>query len=556
MGETSRARSGPARRPFRLTAWQAVAYLVAALVILPILTIAGTAAGGDGELWSHVLANVLPQATKNTALLLIGAGCIAAVVGTGTAWLVSAYDFRGRGVLEWALLLPLAVPTYIMAYAYLDVLSPLGPVQGVIRAMLGYDSPRDFRLPDLRSMWGAIMVFGLVLYPYVYLTTRAMFLTQAANQIEVARTLGAGPFSVFWRVVLPLARPAIAVGTSLALMEALNDVGAAQFLGVRTLTASVYTTWIIRSDLPGAAQIAIAMLIVVVALISLERWARRKQSFAAGVQRARPMQPQRLTGVKSGLAFALGALPVLIGFVGPGLYLLVEAIERIEFAGFSGALISATLNTVAYSAIATILVVALGFVLAYAARIGSGRLTTASTRLAVLGYAMPGTVLGIGILVPVAFFDRTLDATMQAWFGYSTGLLLLGSGAAMIYAYSVRFMAISAGGIEAGFSRIPLAYDHAARTLGQTATGTMLRVHLPLSKRALVAAGLLVFVDCMKELPATLLLRPLNVETLSTMLYGEAVRGTYENAAVAALIIVAIGMLPVVLLARTGRMES
>jgi iron(III) transport system permease protein len=543
------------RHRIAINPWAALAFAAAALALLPIATIAVTAMANTGTLWTHVVAHVLPQAAWNTGVLLLGAGIIATCVGTGAAWIVSAYDFRGKGVLEWALLLPLAVPTYIMAYAYLDVLSPLGPIQGALRWMLGYSSPREWRLPDIRSMWGAILIFGFVLYPYVYLTTRAMFLTQAANLVEVSRTLGVGRGQVFWRVALPLARPAIAVGVSLALMEALNDVGAAQFLGIRTLTASVYTTWIVRTDLPGAAQIAIAMLAVVIVLIVLERWARRNQRFATSAQRSRPMPPRRLTGFRGLIALGLGALPIIIGFLGPALYLLIQAIKRVEFAGLSPALLRATINTVSVSAIATLVVLVMGFAVAYAARLYPGRTSNVMTRIATLGYAVPGTVLAIGILIPVAWFDRTLDGAMRGWFGYSTGLLLLGTGAALIYAYMARFLAISAGGIEAGLSRIPTSYDHAARTLGQTATGALVRVHLPLSRTALTAAGLLVFVDCMKELPATLLLRPLNFETLATLLYGEAARGTYEDAALAALIIVVIGILPVVLLARMGRAE-
>ncbi len=555
MAIISASRS-PGRRTIGINVWAALSLTAAALALLPIATIAVTAIADTGTLWGHVLANILPQAAWNTAILLLGTGIIATCVGTGAAWIVSAYDFRGRGVLEWALLLPLAIPTYIMAYAYLDVLSPLGPVQGAIRFVLGIDSPRDFRLPDIRSMWGAIMIFGFVLYPYVYLTTRAMFLTQAANLVEVSRTLGVGRAGIFWRVALPLARPAIAVGVSLALMEALNDVGAAQFLGIRTMTASVYTTWIVRTDLPGAAQIAIAMLIVVIALVLIERWARRDQRFAHGAQRARPMPPRKLKGAKALVALGLGALPIVIGFLAPALYLLLEAIERLEFAGLSSALVRATVNTVSVSALATLVVLAMGFAVAYAARLRPGRRSNAFMRIATLGYAVPGTVLAIGILIPVAWFDRTVDGLMREWFSVSTGLILLGSGAALVYAYATRFLAISAGGIEAGLSRIPSSYDQAARTLGHSATGALLRVHLPLSRTALTAAGLLVFVDCMKELPATLLLRPLNFESLSTLLYGEAARGTYEDAALAALIIVAIGILPVILLARTGRAQD
>lgn len=541
------------RHHIAINPWTALACAAAGLALLPILTIALTALADTGALWGHVLVHVLPQSAWNTLLLLVGTGIIATCVGTGAAWIVSAYDFRGRGVIEWALLLPLAVPTYIMAYAYLDILSPLGPVQGAIRSVLGYSSPREFRLPDIRSMWGAILVFGFVLYPYVYLTARAMFLTQAANLVEVSRTLGVSRNAVFWRVALPLARPAIAVGVSLVLMEVLNDVGAAQFLGIRTMTASVYTTWIIRTDLAGAAQIALAMLVIVIALLVMERWARRNQRFASNAQRARPMVPEKLTGFKEVITLGLGLTPILIGFAGPALYLIIAAIRRIEFAGVSAPLVRATLNTVSVSALAMLVVLVLGFATAYAGRLRPGRMSAALARMATLGYAVPGTVLAIGILVPVATFDRTLDGFLRQNFGWSTGLLLLGSGVALVYAYTARFLAISTGGIEAGLSRIPPSFDHASRTLGQSATGTMLHVHLPLSRTAIVAAGLLVFVDCMKELPATLLLRPLNFETLATLLYGEAARGTYEDAALAALILVLIGILPVVLLARTGR---
>jgi iron(III) transport system permease protein len=533
--------------------WAAIAAAVAALVCLPIATMALIAMNDTGSLWGHVVANVLPQAMWNTSLLLAGSGLVAIVVGTGAAWLVSAYDFRGRGVLEWALLLPLAVPTYIMAYAYLDLLNPLGPIQGAIRFMLGYSSPRQFRLPDIRSMWGAVLVFGFVVYPYVYLTARAMFLTQAANLVEVSRTLGVGRRSVFWRVALPLARPAIAVGAALALMEVLNDVGASQFLGIRTLTASIYTTWVVRTDLAGAAQIAMSMLVFVVALVTVERLARRGQRYMSNAQRPRPMPPRRLSGLKGVIALLLGLLPIAIGFLGPAIYLVVAAVRRLEFAGLSGALVRAAINTVSISAIATILVLVLGFAVPYAARLRPGPLSALWSRMATLGYAVPGTVLAIGILIPVAAFDRTLDAFTRSALGWSSGLLLLGSGAALVYAYAARFLAISVGGVESGLSRLPRSYDHAARTLGQGPGGTLLRVHLPLTRTALTAAGLLVFVDCMKELPATLLLRPLNFESLATMLYGEAVRGTYENAAIAALMIVAIGILPVILLARQGR---
>src|SRR5690606_27970058 len=288
-----------------------------------------------------------------------------AVLGTSTAWLVTAYDFRGRGVLEWALLLPLAVPTYIVAYAYLDILHPIGPVQGAVRFMLGYDSPRQFRLPDIRSMAGCIILLGFVLYPYVYIPTRAMFLTQSASLIEAARTLGVSRKGVFWRVALPLARPAVAVGVSLALMETLNDVGAAEFLGVRTLAVSIYTTWITRSDLPGAAQLALVLLFLVVALVSIERWARRKQRFSSNIRHSRGFEPMKVRKRQAVWLLCLCSLPVIIGFVLPATYLVLEAVKRIRFAGVSPRLICEAFNTVTLASAATVLVLICGMLVAY-----------------------------------------------------------------------------------------------------------------------------------------------------------------------------------------------
>ncbi|OZI60935.1 ABC transporter permease [Bordetella genomosp. 11] len=530
-------------------AWFWGALLIALVVCAPLVALGWQALGADVGHWSHLAQYVLPQAAANTGILLLGVGAVTAVLGTGSAWLVSAYEFRGRRVLSWALLLPLAVPTYIVAFAYLDLLHPLGPVQGAIRALLGYDSPRQFRLPDLRSLPGAIFVLGCALYPYVYLTTRAMFMTQAANVLEAARTLGAGRLAAFWRVALPLARPAIAVGLSLALLETLNDIGASEFLGVQTLTVSVYTTWVTRSDLASAAQIALSMLAIVVVLIVLERHGRRRQRYAAA-QRMRPMQRLRLRGWRAALAATLGAVPVTLGFLAPALYLLWETQKRLHLVGgISRQLAAAAGNTVAIAAAATAITLACGMVVAWAARAtrdsGGHRLTRLFARMAGLGYAVPGTVLAIGLLTPLALFDRALSATLG-----TGGLVLMGSAAALVCAYAIRFLAIASGALEAGLARIPPSLEQAARLLGESPGGTLRRVHLPLLRPAMAAAALLVFVDAMKELPATLLLRPMNFDTLATWLYGEAARGTYEEGAVAALAIVAAGLLPVILLAR------
>lgn len=534
--------------------WQLAALVVAAAMLLPLLSLAWTAMQGSDGLWSHIAVYVLPQAALNTVLLLAGVGLLVVAIGTGGAWLVSAYDFPGRGLLSWALLLPLAVPTYIVAFAYLDLLHPLGPVQGALRALLGYDSPRDFRLPDIRSLPGCILLLGFVLYPYVYLTARAMFLTQAASLVEAARSLGVGGRALFLRVALPLARPAIAIGAALALLETLNDIGASEFLGVQTLTVSIYSTWITRSDLPGAAQIAVAMLAVVIALLALERYGRRRQRYAT-TQRPRPMQPLRLHGTRALAAVLLCTLPVLVGFIAPAAFLLTESWQRFNGDGVSPQLLDSAWNTVRIAVVATLVTLAAGLVLAWALRLAqarrSMRVAGAAMRIGSLGYALPGTVLAIALLAPLSWFDAGVSALL-APFGVEPRLLLMGSAAALVLAYTLRFLAIAAGGIEAGLTRIPISLDQAARGLGAGAGNMLRRVHLPLLGPALAAAALLVFVDTMKELPATLLLRPLNFETLATWLYAEAVRGTYEEGAVAALLIVLIGLLPVALLARTG----
>ena len=549
------APAAPARpaRPGGGRWWFLGAALVAALVLAPVAALVWQAAQGSEGLWSHLWAYVLIPSMMQTVVLLAGVGGMVMVLGTGLAWLVAAHDFPGRRLLEWALLLPLAVPTYIIAFVYLDLLHPLGPVQGAMRAVLGIDSPRDFRLPDIRSMPGAILLLGLVLYPYVYLPVRAMFAMQAANLLEVGRMLGCTRRKLMMRLAFPLARPAIAVGTSLALMEALNDIGASEFLGVRTLTVSVYTTWVTRSDLPGAAQIALVMLLVVAGLVALERLARRRQRFAGAAQRMRPVAPVRLHGARGWAALGLGLVPVALGFGAPVGWLALEAWARLTEAGISAQLLAETRNTLLLATGATVSVLAGGLMVAHVARLLPGPATAGLSRLASLGYAMPGTVVALGILVPVAGLDRLIDQSARALFGQGVGLLLIGSGMALCYAYFVRFLAISIGGIESGFAQIPRSLDHAARSLGHGPGASLRRLHLPLLRPAMVAAALLVFVDTMKELSATLLLRPLGVETLATHLYGEAARGTHEEGALAALLIVLAGIVPVILLARMGR---
>jgi iron(III) transport system permease protein len=514
---------------------------VAALVLAPLVSLALLALRGDAEIWGHLAAYVLPVALLDTALLLAGVAAITAATGLATAWLVTAYRFPGRDALAWLLPLPLAMPTYIVAYVYVDLFDALGPVQ----SLLG----RAF-VVNVRSLGGAVFVMGFVLYPYVYVAARAMFQTQSACLIEVARTLGATRLMLARHVALPLARPALAVGLSLALLETLNDIGASEYLGVRTLTIAIFTTWLNRGSLPGAAQIACVMLLAVAALIALERYGRRNRQFMLSARQPRVVSPIALTGWRSWVAAALCLAPVMLGFLLPAGYLLHETIARGLLVGFDPALVRHTITTVVLAAAATAIALALGLGAAIAVRITRGRFLAVCLLLAGLGYAVPGTVLALGLLSPLVAIDEGLNGIARALTGAGVGLVVAGSGAAVVIAYVIRFLTIATGSAQAGLARISGHMDDAARTLGAGPRELARLIHLPLVRPALGGAALLIFVDCLKELPATLLLRPLNVETLPTYIYQFATRGNFEEGALAALLIVAVGILPVIRMVR------
>jgi iron(III) transport system permease protein len=524
--------------------------LVAALVAAPLVNLAFIAFQGDAELWPHLVAYVIPPAALNTVLLLTGVALVSSVAGVSTAWIATAYDFPGRTTMLWLLPLPLAFPTYIVAYVYVDLLDGIGPVQSAVRALFGWKSAADYWFPSVRSLGGAILVMGVVLYPYVYLAARAMFQTQSAALLETARGLGATPWRLARDIALPMARPAIAAGVALALLETLNDIGASEYLGVQTLTLSIFNTWLNRSSLPGAAQIACTMLIAVAALIALERYGRRRQGFT-GLD-MRPGQSRRLvlTGGGRWLALAGCLLPVSLGFFVPLLHLAYETLARGLLIGFDTALVRHTLNTVLIAAIATALILALGFGSAFALRLLRTPFAAACFFIAGLGYAVPGTVLALGILSPLVAIDEAINAMAHLLTGSYVGLVLAGSSAAVVCAYVVRFLAIATGFAQAGLARISPELDDAARTAGTRPAGLIRAIHLPLLRPALWGAALLVFVDCLKELPATLLLRPLNVETLSTYIYQFATRGNFEEGSLAALLIVLVGIVPVIWMIR------
>ena len=528
-------------------AWTVAVALVLTVVALPLVTISVLALTPSENIWPHLMRTVLPKSVFDTLLLMSGVGVFTLAIGAATAWLVTMYRFPGRALLDRLLVIPLAMPTYIVAYCYVDLLGFAGPVQTTLRGAFGWTTVNDYWFPDIRSLGGAIVVLSAVLYPYVYLSVRASFVQQSVCALEVARTLGRTAMGAFWAVALPLARPALAAGLALALMECLNDLGAVQHLGVQTLTVSVYTTWLQRSNLGGAAQIAVVMLGFVAALVAAEWFARGRGRFHHTTGRYRSIPFSDIEGWRGYLTAALCALPFLFGFLLPFFVLVGHAVTFAPAAIAQG-FWRATTNSVMLAAIASAAALGLALLLAYAQRVAGNGLVRPAVRLAGLGYAVPGTVLAIGLLIPLALVDNRVDTLMRQAFGVSSGLLLSGSLFALVLAYSIRFLAIALGSVDAGLQRISPSLDAAARTLGESALSTLWRVHLPLLAPALGAGGLLVFVDSMKELPATLLLRPFNFETLSTQVYNFAALEQFEQTALGALTIVAAGLIPVLLL--------
>ncbi len=541
---------GPVRR--RLSGATLAALVVSALVAMPIVAIFLIGLSGDGENWQHMLFNVVPRAASRTLLLLGFTGALTACIGIVSAWLVASCDFPFRRLLSVALVLPLAIPSYLAAYAFGEFLDFTGPVQSLYRSLFGFSSARDYSFPDVRSLGGAVLVMSAVLYPYVYLACRSMFLMQGRAAADVARTLGAGPFRVFSRVQIPMARPAIMVGLTLVMMETLNDIGAVEYLGVNTLTFSIYDTWLNRGSLAGAAQIASVLLVFVVLLLWVERRARRRQRFASQKTTAVTIDAVRLklSGWRGWGAALLCALPVIVGFVVPVAVLAGFAARRLDdFA--EPRLMKALGHSVAVSSSAALLTVILAFVLAYAARTDRSRLTAGASRLASLGYGIPGTVLGIGVLIPLAGFDNFLDGMLRQSLGVSSGLLLSGTGFAIVYAATVRFLTMAEGTIDAGFQKLSPHLDMAARTLGRNGLQTLSQVLLPNMRPAVLTAALLVFIETLKELSATILLRPFNFNTLATLVYEDASRSKVQDASVAAIIIILAGLIPVILVSRS-----
>lgn len=525
------------------------ALLIAVLIATPVISVfSNVFAGGTSGTWSHLASTVLPEFIRNTVILCVGVGLGVSSIGITTAWLTTMLDFPGRRFFQWALVLPLAVPAYVMAYVYTDFLQFVGPVQSWLRETFGW-RPGQYWFPDVRTPGGAVAMFMFVLYPYVYLLARTAFLERASGMLEAGRSLGLGPWGCFFRVSLPLARPAVIAGTALALMETLADFGTVAYFGVQTFTTGIYRAWFSLGDRIAAAQLSAALLAFVVLVLVLEHASRGRARFNnTSRQQATPV-PIRLSPLV-GLVAALACfMPLLLGFLLPAGLLLDMAFSEGD-AQFGSRFLHLARNSFVLASVTSVLAVVLAVVLAYAARLARSRLPQVLNRVVGLGYAVPGSVIAVGVLIPVTRLDNQLAAWWQDVFGVNPGLLLTGGIAALVYAYLTRFLAVALHTVDSSLGKITPSMDDASRCLGLGRFGTLRRVHVPILRGSLLTAGLLVFVDVMKELPATLVMRPFNFDTLATQAHTLASDERLTEASTAALTIVAVGLLPMFLISR------
>jgi iron(III) transport system permease protein len=520
--------------------------LIGALLALPVLSVLANVFAGGGEAWAHIVETSLLAYTVNTLFLLLAVSAGVVSMGVVSAWLVTSYRFPGRDFLEWGLMLPLAMPAYVMAYAYTDWLQFSGPVQSALRAATGWEA-REYWFPEIRSLWGAAAMLSFALYPYVYLIARTAFLELSRSAIEAGRLAGYGPWAAFFRVAVPLARPAIVAGASLALMETLADFGTVSYFAVEVFTTGIFKAWLSMGDATAAAQLSACLLAFVVVVLALERASRGRAAYYVGGRR--PAPPLPLAGAPAVAASAACAAPVFFGFGLPAFLLLALAWQ--EGGGYAGTrLLALVANSFSIAGVTALLGIGLALVMAYAARTTESRAVLLVNRAASLGYALPGAVIAIGVLVPLARFDNALADAIEHAFGVKTGLLFTGTATALVYAYLVRMLAVALQTTNSGLAKITPAMDAAARSLGATALGTLARVHVPLLAPSLAAASLLVFVDVLKELPATFALRPFNFDTLAIEAYNLAKDERLAEAALPALVIVAVGLLPVIYVSR------
>ena len=516
--------------------------LIGAAFALPVVSVLASFFAGAGETWQHLASTALPRYIGNTLvlLLLVSAGVIS--MGVVAAWLVSSYRFPGRDLLEWALMLPLAMPAYVMAYVYTDWLQYTGAMQSALRAVTGWQA-RDYWFPEIRSLWGAAAMLSLALYPYVYLIARTAFHELSRSAVEAGRLAGLNAWGAFFRVAVPLARPAIVAGSALALMETLADFGTVSYFALEVFTTGIFKAWLSLGDSVAAAQLSGCLLAFVVLVLALERANRGRAAYATpGRKRA---HPQPLRGAKALLALLACAAPVIFGFALPAL--LLAQLAWGERSAYLGARMLALIaNSFSLAGLTALVAVALALVMAYAARLTRSRVVLGVNRAAGFGYALPGAVIAVGVLVPLGRLDNALAAWLEQLLGRPVGLLLTGTVAALIYAYLVRLLAVALQTLEAGLAKITRSMEDAARSLGAGPGGALLRVHVPLLAPSLAAAALLVFLDVLKELPATFALRPFNFGTLAIEAYNLAKDERLAEAAVPSLVIVAVGLLPVI----------
>lgn len=526
-----------------------VGFVVALLAGLPVASVGlNLFVGGTSETWTHLAQTVLPEYVANSLWMCLGVGLGVGLLGVTTAWLTSMHEFPGRRIFEWAMVLPLAMPAYVMAYVYTDFLQFVGPVQTTLREWFGWEHG-DYWFPDIRTLPGAILMFVCVLYPYVYLLVRTAFLERASGMLEAARTLGMGPWRAFFAVSLPLARPAIVAGVALALMETLADYGTVAYFAVNTFTTGIYRAWFSLGDRVAAAQLAAMLLGFVLFLLMAERVSRGRARYHNTTGRNRPMAGAHLTGIKALLAVLVCSLPLILGFILPAVLLLKMALTEGD-AQFGERFFVLSRNSFILAGTTAAIGVLLALLMAYGARLSKTALANGLNRMVGLGYAVPGAVIAVGVLIPVTRLDNWLAGQWAEWFGHNPGLLLTGGIAALIYAYLVRFLAVALHTVESSLAKITPSMDDAARSLGLGQGETLRRVHAPILRGSLLTAGLLVFVDVMKELPATLVMRPFNFDTLATQAYTLASDERLAEASTAALAIVAVGLLPLIALSR------
>jgi iron(III) transport system permease protein len=532
--------------------WTLVAAVIAALALMPIVSVVWLALNPTENIWPHLMATTLPRYLGNTVFLMLSVGVMTAVVGTVTAWMVTMYRFPGARVLEYALLLPLAVPAYVGAYALVDLLDYSGPVQVALRDTFGWADARGYWFPRVRSRGFAAVVLAAALYPYVYLLARAAFREQSGASYEVGRALGVGPWGLFFRVGLPLARPAIAIGAALAMMETVNDYGVVSYFAVQTLTTGIFSVWLSAGNAGGAAQLAMVILGLILLLVALERFSRRRQRVHQSARNTRPVAQVALGGWKGWAATLVCALPFAAGFVVPVAVIGHHALGAPQM-WLAPGLGRALMNTLVVGGSAAVLTVAAALFLVYGVRLTGRASLRLMLPLTTIGYAAPGAVLAVGILIPLAVVDHRLADAILWLTGRDPGLLLTGSAFAIIFAYCVRFFAIAQGAADAAFGRISPSLPMAARSLGRGKAGTLRSVYLPLMRGSVGTALLIVFVDCVKELPATLLLRPFNYNTLATRVHEKAHVEALTEAAPAAVLVILVGLAAVGLLARANR---